>query len=201
MKTNDDRDGDPAAWDRIGWMLEDMSSLAMEVSNRNRQLWSTVSENLRRDGGYTADALARDTALAMTAAVDNASDIWSFLTQAPQRESVATELPTAFLFICWAEDDQETFLTPDPLSIRVPGAVDTDLPDRAEIGLNGPDEQKARAVRKCLRATRGPGLTYQLEAYDVHGLAPGTYDGLVYLTDPPRALANLRVVVERQTQQ
>jgi|SRR4051794_2800614 hypothetical protein len=188
---------EPAAWDRIGWMLEDMGNLAMDMANRNRLLWNTVSDNLRR-GDYTADAMAGDAARAMTTALDNMGDIWSFLTQLPQRDRVAAGLPTAFLLIRWAEDDRRTYIAPDPVSIQVPGGAVADLPEQAEIGLIGPDEHKAEAVRGRLRAYRESRPAYRLEAHDVRGLSPGIYDGLVYLTDPPRPLANLRVVVERQ---
>jgi len=195
MGTDDERRDGPAAWDRIGWMLEDIGGLATNMSNRNLALWNAVSVNLRR-ADYTADAMARDTARAMTTALDNMDDIWSFLSRLPQRDRVATGLPTAFLLIRWAQDGPRTYMLPDPVSIIVPGGKTAELPDRAEIGLTGPDEEKARTVRERLRASREDRPAYRLEASDVQGLSPGMYDGLVYLKDPPRALASLRVVVE-----
>jgi|SRR4051794_4178040 hypothetical protein len=196
MGTENEPRDEPAAWDRVGWMLQDMGGMATNMSNRNLALWNAVSENLRR-GDYTADAMAKDTARAMTTALDNMDDVWSFLTRLPQRDRVATGLPTAFLLIRWAQDDRATYMLPDPVSIVVPGAKTADLPDQAEIGLTGPDEQQAEIVRARLRATREESRpAYRLEARDVQGLSPGMYEGVVYLTDPPQALASLRIVVE-----
>jgi hypothetical protein len=195
MGTEHEPRDEPVAWDRIGWMLEDMGGMATNMSNRNLALWNAVSVNLR-SGDYTADAMARDTARAMTTALDNMDDVWSFLTRLPQRDRVATGLPAAFMLIRWAQDDPPTYMLPDPVSIIVPGGKTAELPDRAEISLTGPDEEKAGILRERLRASRESRPAYRLEASDVRGLSPGLYDGLVYLKDPPRPLASLRIVVE-----
>jgi hypothetical protein len=192
MGAESEQRGGPAAWDRVGWMLEDTGSLALIMSKRMLELWNTVSQNLRQDA-YTADAMAQDTARAMRTAMDNMDDMWTFLTRPVQRERVATGLPTVFLYIRGAAGS--TYMTPDPVVIPVAGRRFEDLPEQAEIGLTGPDEEKANAVRRCLRVTRELRPAYRLEAHDVRDLSPGTYEGLVYLADPPWPLADLRVVV------
>ena len=53
----------------------------------------------------------------------------------------------------------------------------------------------ALALRACLAARLQPPRAYLLEPHDVKELVPGIYDGAVYLTAPPRPLANLRVIV------
>jgi hypothetical protein len=192
---SDEHSDEPAAWDRVGWLLQDLGGMATNMSNRNLALWNAVSENLQR-GDYTADAMANDTARAMTTALDNMDDVWTFLTRLPQRDRVAAGLPTAFLLIRWAQEDGAAYMLPDPVSIVVPGAKTADLPVQAEIGLTGPDERQAKIVRERLRATRESRPAYRVEARDVQDLSPGMYEGLVYLKDPPQALASLRVVVE-----
>jgi hypothetical protein len=56
--------------------------------------------------------------------------------------------------------------------------------------------EAAAKLRRTLAARRKPGPSYLLEPHDVGELDPGVYDGVVYLTQPFRELANLRVVVQ-----
>jgi hypothetical protein len=183
------------AWDRVGQFLGDMASVAQQVWNRNLTLWNTVSNNVRKQD-YGADAMASDAANALAVASDNLDDIWTFLTRVPERERVATALPTAFLYFALEEGEARHALA-ESVWIRVAPTELADLPDVATIGVYGPQEG-VEALESCLRATRKAAKGYLLEAYDVEDLTPGAYSGAVYITDPrPRELANLRIVVER----
>ena len=93
---------DDVAWDRVGQFLGDMASVAQSVWTRNITLWSSVSENIRTKE-YGADAMAKDAAKAMAAAFDNVDDIWSAISRPPERQRVATAIPTAFLYFRWQE--------------------------------------------------------------------------------------------------
>jgi hypothetical protein len=184
------------AWDRVGQFFGDMAAVTQGIWNRNLRLWSTVSDNVRTQKKYGADEMANDAASAMTAAIDNIDDIWTFVSSVPQRQQVATAMPTAFVFLGETDGDGATHALADPVLIRVSPAELKQLPQRATIGLSGHDKG-IRALKRCLRATRAESEGYQLETYGVVDLVPGTYGGVVYLTGPPvRPLADLRIVVE-----
>jgi hypothetical protein len=198
MTSGSEGRGESAAWDRIGFMLEDMNALQNNVTKRTLDLWNQVAENLRRDG-YGSDAMARDAARAMSTALDNMDDVWTFMTRPAQREFVAGVLPTAFLHVQWTGEEPSAPIAPEPVLIRAQGLKMEDLPPRAEIGVTGPDAGTAEAVRNCLAAVLVEGKpAYRLQTYDLGDLSPGTYGGLVYLKDTQQALANLRVVVDER---
>jgi hypothetical protein len=182
-----------AAWDRVGQVLGDMGSVTQSIWRRNLALWSDVSQHLRSDR-YTADEMAADAARALAVAVHNAADIWSVLARMPESEQAAG-LPTAFLYFTRRHQGATTHIPPDPVVLRVPSGEADDLPDRAEIGLNGPSQDGVAALRACLIARLQPPRAYLLEPHDVKRLVPGVYDGAIYLTEPPRLLADLRVIV------
>jgi hypothetical protein len=195
MDGNAQQGSENVAWDRVGHFFGDMATVTQKVWNRNLTLWSTVSDNIRTQK-YGADAMANDAAKAMVAAIDNLDDIWTFLTRVPEREQVASALPTAFLFFGLAEGDGSTHALADPVLIRMPATEIEQLPRRAEIGFSG-GEAGVKALEGCLRATREAG-GYRIVTYGVVNLRGGTYGGVVYLAGPPvRPLADLRIVVER----
>jgi hypothetical protein len=192
---SDKQQPDQATWDRVGWFLEDIGIVAQSILRRNLNLWNGVSQNLRQQP-YTADALADDAARAIAAGLGNIDDVWSLWTRTPQRERVATGLPTAFLFFPRRALDASTHSPPDPVVIRVPFEDVDDLPQQAEIALGGQPEDGAQLLRDRLTARLQSDRTYLLESFNVKGLKAGVYDGAVYITDPPRALTNLRAVVQ-----
>jgi hypothetical protein len=187
---HDDERREPPAWDRVGQFLEEMAAVGEGIAKRNRQLWTEISTNLRAEQ-YPADAMSTDAARAMTAAMDNLEDVWMFLTRPPDRQRVATTLPTVFLRF-WPED--EHWSQPDPVWIRVPYWGRDDLPARASVHLEG-DEALVTPLVRALRVEL-QGSNYLLEVAGAEGLEPGVYTGIVAVGDRP--LANLRIVVERE---
>ena len=194
-----DEPPDPTAWDRVGRLLEEMAGVANTVAQRNLKLWTDVSQDLRAGKPYTMDKMANDSARALQAAVDNATDMWNFWTRLPERERVAEVLPTAFLYFARKDVGKGTHAPADVVWIRVPFRDVEDLPKRAEIELaGGPGPDEADAVLKTLTALLGPTKrAYRLEPSSVESLPPGTYSGSVYIIrdSQVRPLANLRVVV------
>jgi hypothetical protein len=184
-----------AGWDRVGWFMQDLSAVTQNAVTRNLNLWNDVSARLR-DQPYTADAMSADAARAMSAAMSSMDDVWSFLARIPERERVAAGLPTAFLLFGWRDDSSPTHIPPDPVLVRAPAGDTDNLPAQAQIALQGPSDEAVGMLRACLVARLEPGPVYRLEPHDVGDLTPGVYDGIVYLTDPARPLAELRVVVE-----
>lgn len=187
------------AWDRVGQFFGDMATVAQTVWERNLRLWNTVSSNLRAPEKYGADAMAKDAARAMVVALDNVDDIWTSLTRVPERESVATALPTAFLYFALQHPAGGEYAIAETVWIRVPPGTNFDeLPSRAEIGLWGPEEG-LEGLRDCLTATleRRKGYRLEASAKEKPELHPGAYGGIVYAPGrPARPLANLRIVVE-----
>jgi hypothetical protein len=179
------------AWDRVGKVLGDMASVAESVWKRNLTVWNTVSQNIRKEN-YGANEMAKDTATAMAAALDNVDDIWSSLTRPPETELVARPVPTAFLYFAW--QDADGYSPAEPVWILVPRRELDGLPkDAAVIELHAPE-----GVQNALRVRQEAPKGYVVESANLGGLEPGTYSGAVYVaTDRrPRVLANLRVVVE-----
>jgi hypothetical protein len=196
MAENEDKEQGPeqVAWDRVGKALGDMASAAESIWNRNLTLWNTVSQNIRTQD-YGANEMAKDTAKAMAAAMDNVDDIWSSLTRAPATELIARPVPTAFLYFAWQDD--AGYSPADPVWILVARPELNGLPDAAVIELDAPDE-----VKNSLRVRKQMPKGYVVESRGLGGAQAGTYSGAVYVDkDPrPRVLANLRVVVQGKGQ-
>ena len=186
---NDKRPPEPLAWDRVGQFLQDMATVGQGIAKRNQELWMQVSQNLRQDR-YPADAMTTDAARAMSAAMDNLEDVWTWLTRPPERDRVAVVVPTVFLKFQRVDGKWNV---QDPVWIRVPPSWSRDgLPRDADIYPSG-DQEGAERLRACLSATLVD-KSYLLEVADVKDLVPGVYAGVVAVDDRP--LANLRVVVE-----
>jgi hypothetical protein len=186
--------GPGAAWDRVGKVLGDMASAAESVWNRNLTLWNTVSQNIRKED-YGADDVAKDTARAVAAAMENVDDIWSSLMRPPETELVARALPTAFLYFEWQDD--AGYSPAEPVWIRVPRRELVGLPDEPVIELDAP-----QGVKASLKVHKGGPKGYVVETAELGGLEAGIYSGAIYVVkDPrPRVLANLRVVVDGKKQ-
>lgn len=195
MAGKNEQHDETAGWDRVGRFLEDVGSLTEGIWRRNLALWSDVSQHLHTEG-YTADVMTTDAKRAMATALENADDIWSFWTRKRDRERVAAGLPTVFLFFPRRDDAPTRHIPPDPVWIRGPFKQLEDLPEQAEIGLNGPSDDGILALRRCLVARLQPERGYLLEPHDVKGLVPGVYHGAVYLAEPPCPLATLQVIVQ-----
>jgi len=234
-------------WDRVGRFMQQSGSTSSDIADRNLKLWSSVSGHLK-NGRCTADEMADDIALSISTAMDNLTDVWSTLTNAPAQNALAQAVPTAFLLFDWAGTSRHRLL--EPVRIEVgPLQSRRTLPERARIELNGTraalsdEEQEAerrgvtvasseegmRRLRERIVAyrdeqssayivadvsrivetpTRGkldtqPVDTQPSEAgvksdswFVEEALVPGVYDGIVYLTDPPVLLADIRIVVE-----
>jgi hypothetical protein len=213
MADQNQGNGEPTAWDRVGQMLGDMAGVGQRMANRNLRLWNDVASHLRA-GEYTVNNMTTDIAQSWMAAMDNLDDVWSLWTRVPDRERVATDLPTAFLLFRPSgrkrtiypegrgKDGKEVagYGVADPVWIRVPPGLN-EPPPHARIDLSGTDPDGATALSNSLTTALGKGRhAYQLvTSYPPDGveLVPGTYSGVVYVTQPDvRPLANLRVVVE-----
>lgn len=209
-KATADQQAVGAAWDRVGSYMESAQSIWDRMARRNFDLWKDVSGSLR-SGPVTADSLAANSARAMAVAQETMEDLWTSLVDPARREVYVQVLPTAFLFIDRLTDpsdaDKQRYAAVDPVHIPVDPRRKGDLPATAEIALNGspltPGGDPAKAVTALvarLRVTRqGASRNYLLETVTAGvptELIPGTYDGLIYLTEPPFPLANLRIVVE-----
>jgi hypothetical protein len=181
--------GEPPAWDRVGQFLQDVAAVTGAIAERNKDLWTQVSDRLRADA-YPADAMSTDAARAMTTALSNLEDVWTLLTRPPERERVATTLPTAFLVFHYLEGHWSVV---DPVWIRPSYWERDELPDRADIYVHG-DDAGARAVGECLRADRRD-KAYLLGVADVGDLVPGVYTGIVAIGERP--LADLRIFVAK----
>jgi hypothetical protein len=186
------------AWDRVGQFWGDMATVAQRVGDRNLKLWSTVSSNIRTEK-YGADAMANDVAKAVAVALDNLDDLWTSLMRPPERERVATPLPTAFLLFPPPRRPAAESAIAETVWIRVPPATEyEDLPQRASISLSGPAEG-VEPLLNSLTAELKPPKGYRVEVAAAEEITehPGVYDGVVYIPGAPaRPLANLRVVVE-----
>ena len=213
-------DEESLAWDRVGRFLQQSGSKASQMADRNLKLWTSVSSHLKKDEKYTADDMADDVAKSMTTAMNNMSDIWTMLTSEPRQSQVAHPLSTAFLLFRWTGPLR--YQLHEPVRIE----VDADLRGRvlpltAKIALNGTGTPTGQAdtyaigvagLRKCIVARRvggSPAYVVETVNYNIVGgaadaapekypLVPGVYDGIVYLTDPTMALANIRILVEGQ---
>lgn len=195
MADNDGVEPGPgAAWDRVGKVLGDMASAAESVWNRNLTLWNTMSQNIRKEN-YGADDVAKDSARAVAAAMENVEDIWSSLMRPPETELVARAIPTAFLYFEWQDD--AGYSPAEPVWILVPRRELDGLPDTPVIELAAPEGVTA-SVQVHKAAPKG----YVVESAELGELEAGIYSGAIYVVqDPrPRVLANLRVVVEGKEQ-
>jgi hypothetical protein len=204
---NDAEYGPRPAWDRVGRLFEDVGRVTLDVYSRNLTLWGTISQGLRTSKKYGGDELARDAGRVLAAALDNADDIWTAVTRPPERQEVATSLPTAFLFFGRGTGEPGTTPLAGPVWIRLGPSELAGLPGYAKISIDGPEKGIA-PLKKRLQARRVEGQGYKIEdiaeidptavepAIEAASLVPGFYGGIVYLDDPVRPLANLRIVVQ-----
>jgi hypothetical protein len=191
--------GPAQAWDRVGRWFEDMARVGEVVVKRNLKMWTTVSQNLRQRDKYGADEMARDAATVLGAMLDNLDDIWTSVTRPPEREEVAVNLPTVFLHYSLKpparHGDPPAYALTGPAWIRVP-LIDLDgLADTAAIYLE--DAAGVAPLRRRLTGTKVARKGYKIEDTDTgEELTAGFYAGIVYVTDPVRPLASLRIVVQ-----
>ncbi len=184
---NDNDAAPPLAWDRIGQFFQDLAYVGQEISDRNTKVWNGVSRNLR-GGEYTANSMTSDAARAMTAAMQNLDDLWQVLIRPPERELVATVVPTVFLRFMKVRGK---WSMQDPVWIRTPFPDRKNLP-AARVYLDGP-AAGVKALQAGIRVTLKDNL-YCVEVANLRGLVGGFYEGVITAGD--RLLANLRVVAE-----
>jgi hypothetical protein len=201
---SDDDQAARAAWDRVGRYMEGLGAVGERLVQRNFTFWKDVASSLQ-SGPMDADKFAATAARAMVATQETVEDVWTSLVEPPQSEVYVQVLPTAFLFFDQIGGNRHTLQ--DPVHIPVSPQRKGDLPDTAEIALNGSPADgsvdAADAVRVLtdrLRTSLIPGArSYLLETVEqgpVTPLVPGTYDGLIYLIKPSLPLANLRIIVD-----
>jgi hypothetical protein len=181
---------EPLAWDRVGQFFQDMALVSQGIAERNQGFWNQVSRNLRRSK-YPADAVTTDAAKAMTTAMDNLEDVWTFLTRPPERERVATPLPTVVLML---EEHGGVWGVDDPVWIRVPYWERQALAPMADVYLDGGDAKTVENLRSRVRAKLVEKSYCVQVVADGKDLEPGVYAGLVAVGSRP--LANLRIVVK-----
>lgn len=190
---------EPMPWDRLGGFCEDLFTVTQSVARRNLDLWSSMSQNLRKEE-YVADDMTTDMARAMSSALANVQDAWDLLIRFPERERVAATAPTAFLLFT-QEGGGGAWRCEDSVWMRLPTATVENYPSRALVELTGSDQDAADALKACLATELGPSRqAYRLYVTDLkaHGAAfkRGVYSGSVYLRRPPCLIANLRIVVD-----
>jgi len=184
--------------------MEGLGAVGERRVQRNFTFWKDVASSLQ-SGPMDADKLAATTARAMVATQETVEDIWMSLVEPPQSEVYVQVLPTAFLFFDQVGGNRHTLQ--DPVHIPVHPQRKGDLPESAEIALNGSPTDSSveaadavRVLTERLRTSLIPGArSYLLETVEqgqVPPLVPGTYDGLVYLIKPSLPLANLRIIVD-----
>jgi hypothetical protein len=199
------------AWDRVGQFLQNTGTMGERIWRRCLNVWGNVADHMG-SGRYSADAMAADTASAMVAIQKSLEDVWTTMARPPERQRYVDTLPTAFLFFDRPKEKEDVHTLLDPVIIPVAPNDDRQLPATALIALNGtssesekdPDKTSERGVDALLsRLTvrlddnrRYVLETVELAGKSASGLVAGVYDGLVYLKDPPLALANVRVIVE-----
>ncbi|WP_328520544.1 hypothetical protein [Kribbella sp. NBC_00359] len=182
-----------AAWDRIGWLLEDMGAVGQTIGKRSLNTWASASQRLKQDK-YAADEMSADLLSAFVTALENASDAWSLVAGIPERLNVAVGIPTAFALLTRAATG-DTFGLAPPVTIRGPARSGDDLPEQAEIALRGPSKDAADQLLSVL-VVRRDGASYVLESSDAPtDLTVGLYQGLIYFVHLDRPLAHLDVVV------
>ena len=200
-----------ANWDMIGRYLQNGGDVGGKIVQRTLDSWANVARRLN-SGSYNRDDLITDAMNLLVTVTRNADDIWNGMTAPAGNDNLAMAVPTAFLFFRRNKDGAGTV---DPIAVRVPGAGDQVLPDTAEIALAGTAVREANAegadavadakgvdaLRRALSARSSPSESgvFLIEAVadPTKNLIGGTYDGFVYVVDEhPRALANLRVIVE-----
>ncbi|MFT4167260.1 MAG: hypothetical protein QM650_18650 [Microlunatus sp.] len=210
------------AWNQVGIYMETAQETWTRLAKRNFDFWKEVSGSLK-NGPVNADTLAANAGRAVSAAMETAQDLWLTAVEPPRREVYAQTLPTAFVYFSKVSADtggdasghqETTYDNPDPVHIAVHHQRET-LPETAKITISGNPTDPAASAADALAALtdrlrvhrEGSARSYLLEVINPGGhldpggagvpeLVPGTYVGLVYLTDPPLPLANLRVVVE-----
>ena len=202
MAVNDAPTPEPMPWDRLGLFWEDLFTVGRTMAQRNLDVWSSMAQNLRKDT-YKADDMSTDAAKAMSSAMANVQDLWDLWIRFPERERVATTLPTAFLlFQQNVIGDKVLWSCEEPVWLRLPSSSVEQYPPHPEIELTGPDPQVAEALKACLGTELGPSRqAYRLYVKDLksHRLLfkPGIYSGSIYVKQPtPCLVANLRIVLE-----
>jgi hypothetical protein len=183
----------PRSWDRVGQFWSDLAAVSQGIAQRNQDLWNQVSGNLR-DRRYAADDLTTDVARAWAAAMDNLDDLWTLATRPPEREQVATALPTVFLRFRRTDG---IWNPPDPVWIRIPFWDRDNLTGQAELHLAG-DPEGVRLLERCIRIRRRESAYLLTVAAVPQDLVEGFYDGIVTARDRP--LASLRVLVRERNE-
>jgi hypothetical protein len=125
----------------------------------------------------------------MTTALDNLDEVWQLLTRPPEREQVATAVPTAFMRF---QKENGNWSNPPPVWIRVPYWDRANLPHWADIHLDSA-KPGVDGLRSCLSAEL-VGNSYRLQVANPRDLEPGVYVGIVAIGNRP--LASLRIAVE-----
>lgn len=194
---------EPMPWDRIGSFCEDLFTVSRTMASRNLGIWSSLSQNLRKDQ-YKADDMSGDAAKTVAAAMANVQDVWDLWIRFPERERVAATAPTAFLlFTPFQIGEQTQWSCEDSIWLRVANSVVERDPE-LYLELGGPDQETVDKLTNCLEFERGPSRqAFRLYTRDLKraiDLHPGLYTGSVYVKEPTVLLvANLRVVVESAT--
>lgn len=214
------------AWDRVGRFLEDSSATAQEIAQRNLTLWSSLSKRLRSEEGYDADAMAQGVADSMVSAMDSLDDVWGlvgrsrmddrgdriptiFLLFGAAEDGMHTlPSPTSIRI---SERIRSNDLPESPalwLSARHPAYHVTPRPSSSRDGRLYASPDSVDELSKYLVVSlQDKSHAYLLGTLNPAGgqgerpptatnLTPGVYDGLLYLTNPAVALAELRIVVE-----
>jgi hypothetical protein len=192
MAADEDQPDEPTGIDQIGRGVQEMADLGLRMTERNVELWRSVADHVQGGERYTADQMAGDTAAALSTAMQNMQDTWSFLSRMPGQTVAAAPLPTVFLLL----EISEPFSVPEPVWVRVPFEPREKLPETAEIELSGPDDELAQELRGRLDAQLGDsGRSYAVRYQHRDGLKAGVYTGMVYLDKPVVPLADLRIVI------
>jgi hypothetical protein len=189
-------------WNLLGQYMGAAGEAGAQISRRNLELWTDVSESLRQ-GDYELEQAKADAVRVARTVAANSADLWRLATSSPGRERMAAPLPLIFLLFTPKDPDGAPpdgpweCVPPDGAWVRLPRDVPAGPPEaRVEID-SGPDPDAIARMAATLTVEPQPGFGYYVGTRDAGALTPGAYAGGVYAADTGRPLAQLRVEVRR----
>lgn len=191
------------AWDRVGRAMQAAGEVADVIVRRNIEVWSLIAENLRTSKKYTTEDWARDTSRGVTAAMDNARDMWTAVRAMPSTVANVAPLPTACLFF---EPNPEqkpdkcvprTYVLTAQPEIPISARVRTDKPP-VKVRVTGLDRKTVTRLEECLFPDYAEDQRLVIVPVGKPELTPGIYQGIlsVDLNERPAPIALLWIIVE-----
>lgn len=184
-------------WNLLGQYMGAAGEAGAEITRRNLELWSDVSESLRQ-GDYQLEQARADALRVARTAAANSADLWRLATTSPGRERIAAPLPLIFLLFTPRDPDGDgpwDCIPPDGAWVRL--AREADPPEAQVVIDAGPGAEAIGRMGETLTVEPRAGFGYYVGTRDAGPLARGSYSGGVYASDTGRPLAQLHVEVRR----